>query len=78
MASMHARGKLHLDEPFVHEGIMGTVFVGRILRETTIGSRVAIVPEVSGQAWVTQDAKVFLDSSDPFPHGYTVPDIWSA
>lgn len=38
MATLHARGKLGLNEPFVHESILGTTFTGRLLRETKMGS----------------------------------------
>src|SRR6188474_572606 len=48
MAALHARGKLALDQPFRHEGILGTVFTGRLLEETKIGQYRAIVHELSG------------------------------
>ena len=37
MASLHAKGLLPLDQDFKHEGILGTIFTGRLLRETKIG-----------------------------------------
>jgi proline racemase len=49
-------------EDFVHEGILGSVFTGRILAETTVGTGadevLAVVPEITGQAWVTQYSQV--------------------
>lgn len=76
MAVMHARGELGLGEDFVHESIVGTTFTGRLVAETTIDGMPAVVPEVSGQGWVTQHCTVVCDPSDPFPEGYTVGDIW--
>jgi proline racemase len=77
MAVLHARGKLGLHEDFVHEGILGTVFTGRLVRETRVGPYRAVVPTLSGQAWITGFAQYVLDPEDPFPEGFTVGDIWA-
>lgn len=76
MAVLHARGRLGLGEDFVHEGVLGTVFTGRLLRETTVGPYRAVVPRIRGQAWITGLAHYVLDPTDPFPSGFTVGDIW--
>ena len=76
MATLHARGQLGLDVPFRHEGVLGTVFTGRLLEETTVGPYRAVVPELSGQAWITGFAQYVVDPEDPFPEGFTVGDIW--
>jgi proline racemase len=76
MATLHARGELGLDEDFVHEGLLGTRFVGRLEEETTVGDRPAVVPTLSGRAWITGFAEYVLDDTDPFPEGFTVGDIW--
>eukprot|EP00041_Stephanoeca_diplocostata_P013532 m.237381 g.237381 ORF g.237381 m.237381 type:complete len:389 (-) comp19369_c0_seq4:136-1302(-) len=76
MATMHARGELKVGEDFVHESIIGSQFVGRILAETTVAGKPAIVPRISGRAWITQYCQVVCDPSDPYPEGYTVGDIW--
>jgi proline racemase len=77
MAALHARGGLSLGEEFRHEGILGTVFTGRLLRETRVGERAAVVPEIAGQAWITGIAQCAVDPTDPFPEGFTVGDLWS-
>lgn len=76
MAVLHAKGLLQLDEAFPHEGILGTVFTGRLVRTTRVGSYEAVVPMLSGQAWITGFAQYVLDPTDPFPEGYTVADLW--
>jgi proline racemase len=76
MAVLHAKGKLDLGVPFPHEGILGTIFTGKLLRETHVGSYRAVVPELSGTAWITGFAQYVLDPEDPFPEGYTLSDIW--
>ena len=77
MAVLHAKGKLPLHQDFVHEGILGTLFTGRLVEETRVGPYPAVVPTLSGQAWITGFAQYVLDPSDPFPEGFTVGDIWS-
>jgi len=72
MASMYARGSLALGEPFVHESIIGSRFTGRLLGETRVGHRSAVLPEITGRAWITGRAEYVLDASDPFPEGFVV------
>src|SRR6185295_12072418 len=76
MATLHARGELAVGDAFRHEGILGTVFTGRVEEEAAIGEYQAIVPSISGQAWITGFASYVVDPTDPFPDGYTVGDIW--
>jgi proline racemase len=76
MAVLHAKGQLGLQQDFRHEGILGTVFTGRLLEETRVADYPAVVPTLSGQAWITGIASYVLDPSDPFPEGFTVGDIW--
>jgi proline racemase len=77
MATLHARGLLRIGDDFRHEGILGTVFTGRLLEETTIGGRRAVVPQITGQAWITGIADYVVDPTDPFPDGFTIGDIWA-
>jgi proline racemase len=78
MACLYAKGRLGLHEDFVHEGILGTLFTGRLVEETRVGERAAVVPTLGGQAWITGFAQYVLDETDPFPEGFTVGDIWGA
>jgi proline racemase len=78
MAALHAKGLLRLGEEFHHEGILGTVFTGRLVRETRVGDYEAVVPTISGRAWITGFAQYVVDPDDPFPEGFTVGDIWGA
>jgi proline racemase len=78
MAVLHAKGKLGLNEDFPHEGILGTIFTGRLLRETKVGDYTAVVPTISGTAWITGFAQYVVDPDDPFPNGFTTGDIWGS
>ncbi len=76
MAVLHAKGQLPLHRDFVHEGILGTTFTGRLIEETQVGPYHAVVPALSGTAWITGIAQYVLDPEDPFPEGFTVGDLW--
>ncbi len=78
MAALHARGELPLGRDFRNEGVLGTVFTGRLVAETEVAGRPAVVPTISGRAFITGFARYVLDPEDPFPEGYTVADIWGA
>jgi proline racemase len=76
MAVLSAKGELGLECDFKHEGVLGTVFAGRLIRETRVGSYSAVVPTLSGTAWITGVNQHVVDPTDPFPEGFTVGDIW--
>lgn len=77
MASLHAKGQLALGEPFRHEGILGNVYTGELLRETSVGDYAAVVPTISGRAWITGYTTWVLEHDDPYPNGFTMGDIWA-
>jgi len=70
MAQLHARGELELDTDFVNESFIGTRFTGRLVEHTTVGDHPAVVPTITGRAWITGTAQYFLDPDDPFPEGF--------
>jgi proline racemase len=70
MAQLHARGQLALDTDFVNESFIGTTFTGRLVEETTVAGIPAVVPTITGRAWVTGTAQYILDPDDPFPAGF--------
>jgi len=78
MATLHARGALRLGQPFRHEGILGTVFTGCLVEETRVGPHAAVVPTITGSAWISAISQYVLDAEDPFPEGFTVGDLWPA
>jgi proline racemase len=76
MATLYARGQLAVGQDFRHESVLGTVFTGRLIEEVTVGPYRAVVPTITGTAWITGFASYVLDPEDPFPTGFTVGDIW--
>ncbi len=72
LAALHARGELAVGEPFVNASILDTRFTGRIVEETTVAGRPAVIPEITGRAWITGTSTYGLDPSDPFPAGFAL------
>ncbi|WP_411719911.1 proline racemase family protein [Mycetocola sp.] len=70
MAELWARGELDLHTDFVNESFIGSRFVGRLIAETTVAGIPAVIPTVTGRAWVTGIGSYLLDPSDPFPTGF--------
>ena len=76
MAVLHARGLLRAGEGMIHESLIGSRFHGRIVRETEVAGRRAIVPAIRGRAWITGFHDYVLDAADPWPTGWVLPDAW--
>ncbi len=76
MAVLHAKGQLGLNQDFIHESILGTLFTGRLVQETRVGPYKAVVPTIGGTAWITAISQFVVDPGDPYPNGFKVGDIW--
>lgn len=76
MAVLHARGQMHVGDWMIHESLIGSQFRGRILSETTVAGRAAIIPAIEGRAWITGHHQYVLDPADPWPSGYVLNDTW--
>jgi proline racemase len=72
MAQLHARGELPLLQDFINESFIGTRFVGRLVEDAIEGGLPAVIPTITGRAWVTGTAQYMLDPTDPFPSGFLV------
>lgn len=72
MAQLHARGELPLHTDFVNESYIGTSFTGRLVEQTQVAGIPAVIPTITGRAWVTGTAQYMLDPSDPFPEGFVL------
>ncbi|REG59340.1 LOW QUALITY PROTEIN: trans-L-3-hydroxyproline dehydratase [Paraburkholderia sp. BL6669N2] len=72
VAQLYLRGELGKDETFVNESIIGTVFKGRVLSETTVGNFKAVITEVEGNAYLCGFANWIVDERDPLTYGFRV------
>ncbi len=76
MAVLKARGLLEVGERFIGRSIIDSRFDCRIERETRIGDKAAIIPTITGRAWITDTRQEMLDPDDPWPGGYKLADTW--
>jgi trans-L-3-hydroxyproline dehydratase len=76
LAVLHARGLMSVGDAMTHASALGTTFDGRMVAETTVAGRPAIVPAIRGSAWITGVTQLHVDPDDPFPEGYVLPDTW--
>ncbi len=76
MAVLRAKGQMSVGEKFVGLSIIGSRFDGQILEVVKLGDRDAIIPTISGRAWITGTHQHMLDPDDPWPGGYRLSDIW--
>ena len=70
VAQLVARGQLEIGEPLINESIIGTRFTGRAIGTTTVSGVPAILPEITGRAWITGTSQHMLAPDDPFPAGF--------
>jgi len=76
MAVLHARGELAAGDHYIGRSIIGSRFDCRVEAVTDIAGRPAIVPSISGRAWITGTHQHMLDPGDPWPGGYRLSDTW--
>ncbi|MBR5429545.1 MAG: proline racemase family protein [Firmicutes bacterium] len=70
VAELWTRGELQLNEPFVYESVINTRFTGRALRETQVGPYRAVVPQITGSAFITGHSQFLIDEDDPVKYGF--------
>lgn len=70
LATLHNKNELKVDEQFVYESIVGTLFTARIVEETTVGGVAGVIPEVTGSAWIMGMHRFFYNEKDPLREGY--------
>jgi proline racemase len=76
MAVMRAKGEMQVGDRYLARSIIGSEFLGCIEADTTLGGRPAIIPSISGRAWISGTRVELLDPADPWPAGYRLSDTW--
>ena len=70
LAVLDAMGIVQEGRPFVHESIVGSTFSARVVSRTTVGDLPAIVPELTGSAWITGEHTFIVQDDDPLRRGF--------
>ena len=76
MAVLHARGAMKVGDRYNARSIIGSQFRCHIAAQTVVGKKPAILPTISGRAWITGTHQHLLDPDDPWPEGYRLADTW--
>ena len=76
MAVLHAKGLMRLGDKFIGRSIIESRFIGEIAGEAVVGNHKAIIPTITGSAWITGQTTLLLDPGDPWPQGYKIADTW--
>ncbi|KAF5073689.1 proline racemase [Anaerotignum sp.] len=72
IATLYSKGRIGINEEFVYESITGTMFRARIVGETQVGDFKAVIPEISGKAFITGINEFLIDPDDPLKYGFVV------
>ncbi len=76
MAVLRARGEMDVGDELVMRSVIDSRFTGQVVADTTVGDQPAIIPRISGRAWITGTHKHTVEPSDPWPEGYRIADTW--
>ena len=76
MALLYAQGRMQVGDRYEARSIIDSQFECAIEGVTKVGDKSAIVPSITGRAWITGIHQYFLDPADPWPQGYRVADTW--
>ena len=76
MALLATRGEMSVGDSITMRSILDSEFTGRIIEETELDGRPAIIPTVTGRAWITGTHHYTVHPDDPWPRGYRLSDTW--
>lgn len=76
LAVMHAKGEIGQSERFTHKSLIDSIFTAEIVGTTKVAEYNAVIPAVSGRAWITAQCSYILEEGDPYPTGYAITDTW--
>lgn len=76
LACLHARGEVAPGDKIVSRSIIGSRFGVDCLGTTEVGGRAAVLPRITGRAWIFGFQQMGLDPTDPFPLGFALSDTW--
>lgn len=76
LATLHARGLVQVGDVRTSRSIIGGEFKAEVLGITTVGAKAAILPRITGQAWIYGQEELRIDSEDPFKEGFAMSDTW--
>lgn len=76
MAVLRAKGLMQVGDRYLARSVIDSEFLGTITADTTLAGKPAIIPSISGRAWISGKRTEMLDPTDPWPMGYKLSDTW--
>jgi proline racemase len=76
LACLHARGAVKVGDRRTSRSITGGEFTLEAIAQATVGGRPAIVPRITGGAWIYGAETLRIDLGDAFPKGFALSDAW--
>ena len=70
MATLFAKGELKMGEKFFYESTLGTIFEGEIVGKAKVGEYDAVIPQITGSAYITGFNHFVIDETDPVKYGF--------
>ncbi|MCY1308252.1 Trans-3-hydroxy-L-proline dehydratase [compost metagenome] len=72
IAQLYLKGEISREDVLVNESVIGSVFTAKVLEETQLGDFPAVIPEVSGNAYICGFCNWIIDDRDPQKYGFLV------
>ena len=76
LAVLHARGLVKTGDKLLSRSIIDGTFTAEAIGDIMIGKHRAVLPRITGEAWIYGREELRLDESDPFPRGFALSDSW--
>ncbi|NBA93818.1 proline racemase family protein [Pseudomonas sp. R5(2019)] len=76
LATLSARGLVEVGDTLTSRSTIGGQFKVELLGKTTVGDRPAVLPRVTGRAWVYGLHQIGIDPDDPLSAGFMLSDTW--
>ena len=76
LAVLHARGEVQVGDHRISRSIIGGTFRAEAIGEAAVGNLKAVLPRITGEAWVYGAEELRIDPADPFHKGFALSDTW--
>ena len=76
LAVLHAKGEVKPGDRRVSRSIIGGTFTAEAIGETAVGNYTAVLPRITGEAWIYGREELRIDPDDPFAKGFALSDTW--
>lgn len=76
LATLSARGEVAVGDKLTSLSTIGGKFAVELLGTTEVGNRPAVLPRITGRAWVYGLHQIGVDPEDPLADGFMLSDTW--